>query len=187
MTMSDVTLRTFLQREVFGSFAIPADIARLWEAQEADDTELLDAFELVLVPGLDADEILEPFAADGDSDPASVRALGRVLREVIWVGEALDGLMLGYWRPPTNEERRVVISLDIAGQLELQGATFGDALVGLTDPDDPEEAAEVVDALLQLGIEPPGKTAAEVFAEMQGVPEPNEVVLGYVLEERLQG
>jgi hypothetical protein len=183
-----------LRTELFDGQALPADLERLWEAQEADQTELLDAFELVLFAGLSADEIIEPFSNDPDSDPAAVAALYRLLGEVTWVAEALDGLMLGYWSPENKGDDSVMasmlvsvlVSMDAHGQLVVQGRTFTDALIALTDPDDTEEAAEVVAALHALGIQAPRTTVAAVLADIASIPDPNEVVLGYLVDARLR-
>ncbi len=182
---TDQDLLAELSQELFAGAAVPSDLASLWLAQERDDTDLLDAFELVLITGLDTDEIVEPFADDSASDPAAVAALKRCLSEIQFVAEAMDGLLLGYWTPPTLDSS-VVVSFDANGQLVVQGATFAEALLALTDPDDSEEGIEVVDALRAYGIKMEHDTVAEVLLSITNVPDPNEVVLGYMLEERLK-
>jgi hypothetical protein len=170
--------------EVFAGRPVPADLAVLWVAQENDDTDLLDAFELVLISGLDPAEIMEPFAQDTQSDPDAIAALTKALTEIRFVAEAMDGLLLGYWTPP-NANSPVVVSFDHAAQLVVQGRTFSEALVSLTDPDDSEEGIEVVDALRAYGIVLDVDTVAEVLLAIADIPDPNEVVLGYMLEARL--
>jgi len=178
--------------DCFGGDPVPPDLAALWLAQERGDTELLDSFELVLLSGIDPTEVMAPFADDPESDPVAVAALGRFLGEVVLVAEALDATLLGYWTPPLDasvpadgSDRAVVISCDGAGQVAVQGSSMGEALVALTDPDDPDEAAEVVAQLARLGIEVSARTVDAVLESIDGVPDPNEVILGYVLEARL--
>jgi hypothetical protein len=170
--------------EVFAGEPVPADLAALWLAQENDDTDLLDAFELVLISGLDPTEIMEPFSEDAQSDPDAIAALTRALNEIRFVAEAMDGLLLGYWTPP-DATSPVVVSFDAAAQLVVQGRTFCEALLSLTDPDDSEEGIEVVDALRAYGIVLDVDTVAEVLLAIADIPDPNEVVLGYMLDERL--
>jgi hypothetical protein len=183
-TAAERQLIADLSDELFDGATVPLDLASLWLAQERDDTDLLDAFELVLIAGLDTDEIVQPFADDTASDPAAVAALKRCLAEIRFVAEAMDGLLLGYWTPPGSEEA-VVVSFDANGQLVVQGRTFAEALLALTDPDDSEEGIEVVDALRAYGIVMEHDTVAEVLLAIANTPDPNEVVLGYILEEKL--
>jgi hypothetical protein len=185
VTNTDAKLVAELSDELFKGGPVPADLAALWSAQERDDTDLLDAFELVLIIGLHTDDVIAPFVDDPDSDPAALAALRRLLDEVTFVAEALDGTMLGYWTPPTAEAS-VIIAFDAQGQLVVQGQTFAEALLSLTDPDDSEETAEVVEGLRTYGIEPAATTVEAVFARVAGIPEPNEVVLGYLLDARLE-
>jgi hypothetical protein len=173
-----------LGEQLFAGAPVPSDLLALWEAQEREDTDLLDAFELVLILGLHTDDVVAPFADDPDSDAAALVALRRLLDEVTFVAEALDGTLLGYWTPPGATDA-VVVSCDSQGQLLVQGLTLAEALLSLTDPDDPEEFAEVVEGLRAYGIEPKSLTFAEVFERVSRVSEPNEVVLGYLVEARL--
>jgi hypothetical protein len=182
---TDAKLIAELSNELFHGGLVPADLAALWSAQERDDTDLLDAFELVLIIGLHTDDVIAPFVDDPDSDPAALAALRRLLDEVTFVAEALDGTMLGYWTPPASDVP-VVLAFDAQGQLVIQGQTFAEALLSLTDPDDPDESAEVVEGLRAYGIEPAATTVEAVFSRVSGIPEPNEVVLGYLLDARLE-
>jgi hypothetical protein len=175
---------TELSETVFGGGNVPVDLAALWAAQEADDTELLDAFEMVLFAGIDVDEVIAPFAQDDDSDPDAIAALDRMLRTITFVAEALDGTLLGYWTPE-GAELPVVVTCDEFGQLAVLGRTMADALIALTDPDDPDEAAEVAAALQALGVKGAPSTVQAALASAEGIPDPNEVVLGYIVEARL--
>jgi hypothetical protein len=129
-----------------------------------------------------------------ESDPVAVAALGRFLDEVVLVAEALDATLLGYWTPPPDasvpadgSDRAVVISFDGAGQVAVQGRSMGEALVALTDPDDPDEAAEVVAELARLGVQVSARTVDAVLESIDRIPDPNEVILGYVMGARLSG
>jgi hypothetical protein len=175
-----------LRTEVFDGGTVPEDLARLWAAQEAEQTDLLDAFELVLFIGLTPEEIIEPFRTDEGSDQAAVSALYRLLGEITWIAEALDGLLLGYWSPDGTDQHRVVVSLDATGQLTVHGRTFVDALISLTDPEDPDEAVEVIGALTELGIASPRTSVAAALSDVESIPDPNEVVLGYLVEARMR-
>jgi hypothetical protein len=169
---------------LFGAGDVPADLFTLWAAQEAEQTDLLDSFELILMLGLESADLLGPLADDSGSDPAALIALGRMLDEIVFVAEAMDGMLLGYWLPPEATER-VIVAVDDHGQISVQGATFAESLIAMTDPDDPDEAAEVVAELELLGITPPATTVETVLDRIQAVPEPNEIVLGYLLEARI--
>ncbi len=179
-----------LSQELFGGGAVPGDLAALWVAQEADDTDLLDSFELILMRGLGADDALAPLESDRESDLQALAALRRLLGQVIFVAEAMDGLLLGYWRPegsdsPEGSDRAVVVGVDDHGQISVLARTFAEALISLTDHDDPAEAGEVVAELRALGIEPAATTVPMILDRVSSVAEPNEVVLGYLLDERL--
>jgi hypothetical protein len=173
-----------LSETVFGGGQVPNDLAALWAAQEADDTDLLDAFEMVLFAGIDVDEVIAPFADDDDSDPDAIAALERMLRTITFVAEALDGTLLGYWTPD-GDGAPVVVTFDEFGQLAVLGRTMAGALIALTDPEDPEEASEVATALVALGVTGAPETVEAALAAVYGIPDPNEVVLGYMVEIRL--
>ncbi len=177
-------LESELSAELFGGRQVPADLLSLWEAQERDDTDLLDAFELVLIVGLHTDDVMAPFADDPDSDQVALSALRRMLDEITFVAEALDGTLLGYWTPPETTDV-VVVGCDAQGQLVVQGRTFAEALISLTDPDDADECAEVVEGLRAYGIEPAALSTNAVFDRVRSVPEPNEVILTYLFEAKL--
>jgi hypothetical protein len=180
----NAALTAELSTELFQGGSVPSDLAALWAAQERDDTDLLDAFELVLIIGLDTEDVVAPFVEDPGSDEAALAGLRRLLDEITFVAEALDGTLLGYWTPKDASEL-VVVACDSYGQLAVQGRTFAEALLSLTDPDDPEEYAEVVEGLRAYGIEPAASTRDDIVHRCAGVPEPNEVILGYLLEARL--
>ncbi len=169
---------------LFGADDVPADLLAMWAAQEAEQTDLLDSFELILMLGLESADLLGPLADDPGSDPAALVALGRMLDEIVFVAEAMDGMLLGYWSAPGATER-VVVAVDDHGQISVQGATFAESLIAMTDPDDPDEAAEVVAELELMGITPAATTVETVLDRIQAVPEPNEIVLGYLLEARI--
>ena len=169
---------------LFGNDVVPADLISVWLAQEADHTDLLDSFELILMLGLESVDVLGSLADDPGSDAAAITALGRLLDEIVFVAEAMDGMLLGYWLPP-GEADRVVVAVDEHGQVSLQGRTFVEALIAFTDPDDPDEAAEVVAELAQMGITTASNTVQEVLDRIEALPEPNEIVLGYLLEARM--
>ncbi len=173
-----------LSQELFGGGAVPGDLAALWVAQEADDTDLLDSFELILMRGLGADDALAPLESDRESDLQALAALRRLLEQVIFVAEAMDGLLLGYWRPEGSDSA-VIVGVDDHGQISVLARTFAEALISLTDHDDPAEAGEVVAELRALGIEPAATTVPVILDRVSSVAEPNEVVLGYLLDERL--
>jgi hypothetical protein len=134
--------------------------------------------------GLGPEDALGPLVDDSGSDPAALEALRRLLAEVTLVAEAMDGLLIGYWLPPKASET-VLVGIDDHGQVSVLGRTFAEALIGLTDPDEPDEAAEVVAELRALGIEPLAETVQAVLGRIESIPEPNEVVLGYLLEVKL--
>ena len=169
---------------LFGNDVVPADLISVWLAQQADHTDLLDSFELILMLGLESVDVLGSLADDPGSDAAAITALGRLLDEIVFVAEAMDGMLLGYWLPP-GEADRVVVAVDEHGQVSLQGRTFVEALIAFTDPDDPDEAAEVVAELAQMGITTASNTVQEVLDRIEALPEPNEIVLGYLLEARM--
>lgn len=169
---------------LFGNDVVPADLISVWLAQQADHTDLLDSFELILMLGLESVDVLGPLADDPGSDAAAIAALGRLLDEIVFVAEAMDGMLLGYWLPPGQADR-VVVAVDEHGQVSLQGRTFVEALIAFTDPDDPDEAAEVVAELAQMGITTASNTVQEVLDRIEALPEPNEIVLGYLLEARM--
>ncbi len=169
--------------EVLGGRPVPPDLVALWAAQLSGDTDLLDAFELVLLDSMSTDDALQGFIDDADADPAALEALRSVVGSVGFVAEALDGALLGYWFGVPSAP---VVLFDSHGQLELLGATLSEALVALADPDDDEEVAEVVEGLTALGATPEAVTHEEVLARIEGISQPNEHVLSALIEVRLR-
>lgn len=172
-----------VSEEVLGGRPVPPDLAALWAAQLSGDTDLLDAFELVLLDSMSADEAMASFADDPDADLGAIEALASVVSSIGFVAEALDGALLGYWFAVPSAP---VVLFDANGQLELLAATLSEALVALADPDDDEEVAEVVEGLVALGAPPVGKNHAEVLARVEGIAQPNEAVLSALLDVRLR-
>ncbi len=164
---------------------IPADLALLWKAQLDGETDLLDAFELVLLDSMTSDDALEGFGINDGVEPAAAKALASVVSTIGFVAEALDGALLGYWFGSTATLPPVVL-FDGNGQLELLGATMAEALIALSDPEDDEEVAEVVAGLEALGIVPQATNHDGVLDRLAGIAGPNELVLTALIEARMQ-
>jgi hypothetical protein len=167
---------------------VPDDLAALWRAQMADDTELLDAYELTLFDAID-DDLFEGFGvADGVEVPVAA-GFDRMARQVCWVAEILDGSMVGYW--VGEGQRRIVDSpvvvCDPEGQFELGARTLSEYMLDCTDPEDPEDFVEVRHALETLGIRVDVEDHAAIWDRLDAFDDPNGMVLGYVIEERMRG
>jgi hypothetical protein len=172
-----------VSEDALGGRAVPPDLAALWRAQLDGDTDLLDAFELVLLDAMSPDEALDGFRVADGVDDAAAEALESVVSTIGFVAEALDGALLGYWFGVPSAP---VVLFDSNGQLELLGATLAEALVALTDPDDDEEVAEVVTGLHDLGVPCAATNHDEVLDRVQGVAQPNDAVLSALMDIRLR-
>lgn len=166
--------------------AVPADLAALWRASLSDDTELLDAFEMLLLeePG---DGLFEHII-DDQVEPALARAFSRMTAQVCWVAE-IDGLLVGYW---VGEERRPVaqsplVICDDDGQFELGAMTMAELLLDFFELEDLDEFVELRHELEAIGIHVPVQQPSDIWDRLEGWDDPNQVVLGYVVEERMDG
>ncbi len=171
-----------VSEEALGGRDVPIDLAALWKAQLDGDTDLLDAFELVLLDSMSSDEALDGFRVEDGVDEAAAAALESVVSTIGFVAEALDGALLGYWFGVPSAP---VVLFDSAGQLELLGATLAEALVALSDPDDDEEVAEVVAGLRDMGVPCAANNHDDVLARINGVAQPNDAVLTALMDRRL--
>ncbi len=167
---------------------VPDDLAALWRAQMADDTELLDAFELTLFDAID-DDLFQGFGvADGVEAPVAA-GFDRMAKQICWVAEILDGSMVGYW--VGEEQRRIsdspVVVCDPEGQFELGARTLSEYLLDCTDPEDAEDFVEVRHALETLGIRVDVEDHEAIWDRIDSFDDPNGMVLGYVVEERMRG
>jgi hypothetical protein len=172
-----------VSEDALGGRAAPPDLAALWKAQLDGDTDLLDAFELVLLDSMSSDEALDGFRVEDGVDEAAAQALESVVATIGFVAEALDGALLGYWFGVPSAP---VVLFDSNGQLELLGATLAEALVALTDPDDDEEVAEVVAGLRELGVPCEANNHDEVLDRVHGIAQPNDAVLSALMDIRLR-
>lgn len=168
--------------------AVPADLAALWRAQLADETELLDAYEMTLFDAIDED-LFDGFGVDDGVEPPVAAAFDRMVRQICWVAEILDGSLIGYW---VGEEQRLVadspiVVCDPDGQFDLGARTLAEYLLDCTDPDDPEDFDEVRTALGALGVRVDVENHEAIWDRIDGFDDPNGVVLGYVVEERMRG
>lgn len=166
---------------------VPEDLAALWAAQLRDQTDLLDAYEMTLFEGADED-ILEGFRAEDGVEPAVAAAFERMAAQVRWVADVFDGSLIGYW---VGEQNRAVadspiIIVDAEGQFDLGGRTLADFLLEQTDPEDPDDFNDVKNALESLGIIVRVRNHDEIWERLDGFDEPNALVLGYLLDERVR-
>lgn len=177
-----------VSRYCLGGEDVPGDLALLWRAQIAEDTELLDAYEMTLLDDVDPD-LFEGFRESDGVDPAVARAFDRMASQVRWVAEVLDGSLVGYW--VGEHHRRVaespIVSCDADGQFELGARTLSEFLLDCTDPEDPEDFVEVRQALEGLGVRVDVASHDEIWQRIEGFDDPNSVTLGYVVEERMRG
>ena len=167
---------------------VPEDLAVLWRAQLSGDTDLLDAYELVLIDGLSTDEAMSGFRVEDGVEPAAALALERTVDQIRFVAEAMDGALVGYWvgELPRRVADSPVVVLDTDGQLELGGRTLAETLLAWTDPEDPEEVSEVYEALTAMGIRMAADTHDRVAARLAEFDDPNQVTLGYLIDERMR-
>jgi hypothetical protein len=174
-----------------GGEPVPPDLEALWRAQLSENpahTELLDAYELNLFDAIDGD-LFDGFRAEDGVEVPVAAAFDRMVHQVRWVGEILDGSMIGYW--VGEQQRRIsdspIVVCDADGQFELGAMTLGEYLLDCTDPEDPEDFIEVRDALEALGIRVAVRNHDEIWDRLEGFEDPNSLVLGYVVEERMRG
>lgn len=178
-----------LSHDVLRGEPVPADLAGLWRAQFADEVDLLDAYEMVLLEGADTDDLFADFTVENGVEPAVARAFERMTTQVRWVAEVFGGEMLGYWVGDRGERRVAdapVIRCDTEGQFELAGRTMAEALLEATDPDDPDDVNDVVMEFRRLDIPCPVDNHDDIYARIDSFDEPNSIVLGYVVEERMR-
>lgn len=167
---------------------VPNDLRSLWQAQLAEDTDLLDAYELTLFDGVDED-LFDGFGVEAGVEVPVAAAFDRMVRQIRWIGEILDGSLIGYWVGEGNRpvDRSPLVVCDPDGQFELGAMTIAEYLLDCTDPEDPEDFAEVRSELERLGIHVPVRNHDELWDRLEGFDDPNGVVLGYVVEERMRG
>ena len=168
---------------------LPSDLAVLWQAQLRDDTELLDAFEFVLLEGIPHDELFGGFHESDGVEPAAAAAFSRMTEQLCIVAEVLDGSLVGYWvgeEPRRAVAESPVVLIDGHGQFELCAMTLSEAMLQWTDNEEPDDFEEVAAALKALGCEVTVANHQEVWEKVTGFDEPNSLVLGYLVEERLR-
>ena len=178
-----------LSSEVLRGEPVPPDLAALWRAQYADDVDLLDAYEMVLLEGDDNDDLFSDFTIENGVEPAIARAFERMTTQVRWVAEVFGGELLGYWVGDRGERRVAeapVIRCDVEGQFELAGRTLAEALLEGTDPEDPEDVEDVVKEFRRLDIPCSVDNHDDIYARISSFEEPNSIVLSYVVEERMR-
>jgi hypothetical protein len=182
------TLRA-LSDEVLGGEPVPDDLAALWRAQFADDVDLMDAYEMVLLEGDDRSDLFADFTTQNGVEAPVARAFERMTAQVRWVAEVFGGELLGYW-VGEGRARRIadspVVRCDVEGQFELAGRTLAEALLEGTDPDDPDDVNDVVMEFRRLDIPCPVDNHDAIYARMDMFDDPNGIVLGYVVEERMR-
>ena len=171
-----------------GGQPVPADLAALWRAQLSENTDLLDTYELTLFESPD-DDLFGGFGVDDGIEAPIAAAFDRMVHQVRWFGEILDGSVVGYW---VGEQQRPVaqspvVVCDPDGQFELGAMTLAEYLLDCTDPEDEEDFAEVRDALEELGVHVAVRNHDEIWDRLEGFEDPNGLVLGYVVEERMRG
>jgi hypothetical protein len=182
------TLRA-LSDEVLRGEPVPDDLAALWRAQFADDVDLLDAYEMVLLEGDDRRDLFADFTTENGVEPAIARAFERMTSQVRWVAEVFGGEMLGYWVGDRGERRVAdapVVRCDVEGQFELAGRTLAEALLEGTDPEDPDDVNDVVMEFRRLDVPCAVDNHDAIYARIDSFEDPNGVVLGYVVEERMR-
>jgi hypothetical protein len=170
-----------------GGEPVPEDLAALWSAQLRDDTDLLDAYELTLFDCVD-DDILEGFRVEDGVEHAAAAAFERMSAQIRWIADVFDGSLIGYW---VGEQRRSIadspiVIVDPDGQFDLGGRSLADFLLEQTDPDDPDDFDDVRNALEALGVVVRSKNHDDVWTRLDGFDEPNALVLGYIIDERMR-
>ena len=176
-----------VSQNCLGGQPVPDDLAALWAAQLRDDTDLLDAYEMTLFEGAD-DDILEGFRVEDGVEPAAAAAYERMANQVCWIADVFDGSLIGYW---VGDQRRSVadspiVIVDPDGQFDLGGRTLADFLLEQTDPEDSEDFNDVRNALEALGVAVRVKDHEEIWARLAEFDEPNQLVMGYLLDERMR-
>ncbi len=178
-----------LSADVLRGEPVPDDLAALWRAQYAEEVDLLDAYEMVLLEGEDADDLFTDFTVENGVEAPIARAFERMTTQVRWVAEVFGGELLGYWVGDRGERRVAdapVIRCDTEGQFELAGRTLAEALLEGTDPDDPDDVNDVVMEFRRLDIPCVVDNHDAIYARIESFEEPNGIVLGYVVEERMR-
>ena len=182
------TLRA-LSDEVLRGEPVPDDLASLWRAQFADDLDLMDAYEMVLLEGDDRTDLFADFTVEHGVEAPVARAFQRMTSQVRWVAEVFGGELLGYWVGDRGERRVAdapVIRCDVEGQFELAGRTLAEALLEGTDPEDPDDVNDVVMEFRRLDIPCAVDNHDAIYARLDAFDDPNGIVLGYVVEERMR-
>ncbi len=182
------TLRA-LSDEVLRGEPVPDDLAALWRAQFADDVDLLDAYEMVLLEGDDRNDLFADFTIENGVEPAIARAFERMTSQVRWVAEVFGGELLGYWVGDRGERRVAdapLVRCDAEGQFELAGRTLAEALLEGTDPEDPDDVNDVVMEFRRLDVPCAVDNHDAIYARIDSFEDPNGVVLGYLVEERMR-
>jgi hypothetical protein len=177
-----------LSADVLRGEPVPPDLAALWRAQFAEDVDLLDAYEMVLLEGDDTD-LFADFTTENGIEAPVARAFERMTTQVRWVAEVFGGELLGYWVGDRGERRVAdapVVRVDTEGQFELAGRTLAEALLEGTDPDDPDDVNDVVMEFRRLGVPCAVDNHDDIYARIDSFDEPNGIVLGYVVEERMR-
>ncbi len=189
--MGDSELESILadvSKYCLGGEPVPQDLSALWRAQLNDDTELLDTYELSLFEFID-EQLFEGFGVEDGIEAPVAAAFRRMVDQVRWIGEILDGSVMGYWvgEHGRHVDESPIVVCDPDGQFELGARTLGEYLLDCTDPEDPEDFTEVRDALESLGVRVVVRSHDEIWDRLDGFDDPNAVVLGYVVEERMRG
>jgi hypothetical protein len=177
-----------LSTDVLRGEPVPADLAALWRAQFADEVDLLDAYEMVLLEGEDTADLFADFTVEHGVEAPVARAFQRMTAQVRWVAEVFGGEMLGYWVGDRGERRIAdapVVRCDTEGQFELAGRTLAEALLEATEPDDPEDVNDVLVEFRRLDVPCAVDNHDDIYARIDSFDEPNSIVLGYVVEERM--
>ena len=176
-----------VSRNCLGGQPVPDDLKALWAAQLRDDTDLLDAYEMTLFEAAD-DDILEGFRVEDGVEPAAAAAFERMSTQIRWIADVFDGSLIGYWvgeknRPVADSP---VVIVDPEGQFDLGGRCLAEFLLEQTDPDDPDDFNDVRNALEALGVVVRVRDHDEIWIRLEGFDEPNQLVLGYLLDERMR-
>lgn len=189
--MGDSELESILadvSTNCLGGEPVPQDLVALWRAQLNDDTELLDTYELSLFEFVD-EELFAGFGVDDGVEAPVAAAFARMVDQIRWIGEVLDGSVMGYW---VGEQGRPIaqspiVVCDPDGQFELGAMTLAEYLLDCTDPEDADDFTEVRDALEALGVRVVTRNHDEIWERIEGFEDPNAVLMGYVVEERMRG
>ena len=166
---------------------VPDDLAALWAAQLADDVDLLDAYELTLLDAIDED-LFDGFNESDGVEAAAAIAFRRMADQVCWVADVFDGSLLGYWVGENNRAiaESPIVLCDPDGQFELGGRTLSEFLLESTDPEDAEDFSDVREALESLRVQVRVQNHDDIWANLEGFDDPNGIVLGYLVEERMR-